>query len=64
MRMAAASGSATRPVARPRCRCGHLPTHHMEVVPVGTTANYQLKPTGPCYLCGESVCHRYTPGGS
>jgi len=64
MRLAAASAGAARPGGRPRCRCGHLPTHHMEVVPVPGTASFQLKPTGPCLLCGESVCHRYSPGGS
>jgi hypothetical protein len=36
----------------------------MEVAPVGNTASFQLKATGPCHLCGESVCHRYTPGGT
>ncbi|MGD1099192.1 MAG: hypothetical protein ABR888_02455 [Thermoplasmata archaeon] len=64
MRAAAASGGATRPAGRPRCRCGHLPTHHMEVVAIGTSASFRLQPTGPCALCGEAVCHRYTPGGT
>ncbi|MGP8158074.1 MAG: hypothetical protein ACLPWO_00450 [Thermoplasmata archaeon] len=63
MRSAAASGAATRPVAHPRCRCGHLPTHHMGVVAIGSTASFRLLPSGPCALCGEAVCHRYTPGG-
>jgi len=45
-----------------RCRCGHLPTHHMVVVPVGTTGNYCLDPSGPCALCGEGVCRKFAPG--
>ncbi|HYB79701.1 MAG TPA: hypothetical protein VEG66_08105 [Thermoplasmata archaeon] len=64
MRLAAASAGAARPRGHPRCRCGHFPTHHMEVAPVGTSASFQLRPTGPCAICGESVCHRYVPGGS
>jgi len=47
-----------------RCRCGHLPTHHMVVVPVGATGNYRLEPTGPCALCGEGTCRKFSPGES
>ncbi|MGA8543091.1 MAG: hypothetical protein WB947_06100 [Thermoplasmata archaeon] len=49
--------------ARARCRCGHLPTHHMLVVPVGSSASFRLDPSGPCALCGEGVCRKFTPGG-
>jgi hypothetical protein len=59
-RVAAPTGSVLRPV---RCRCGHLPTHHMTVVAIAESASFRLDPNGPCALCGESVCHRYTPGG-
>ena len=64
MKAAAASGASTRLAGGPRCRCGHLPTHHMEVVAIGSSASFRLVPTGPCSLCGESVCRRYTPGGA
>ncbi len=64
MRTAAAAGGGTRPQGRPRCRCGHFPTSHMEVAAIGATASFQLLPNGPCAICGESVCHRYTPGGA
>ncbi|MGP8075504.1 MAG: hypothetical protein ACLP8Y_02035 [Thermoplasmata archaeon] len=64
MRAHAASGGTARPGGGPRCRCGHLPTHHMEVAGIGRTASFRLAPTGPCVLCGESVCRRYTPGGA
>ncbi len=61
-----ADGAATPPTtpARGRCRCGHLPTHHMVVVPATTSANFRLDPSGPCILCGEAACRRYTPGAS
>ncbi len=49
---------------RTRCRCGHLPTHHMVVVPAGGTGNFRLEPSGPCVLCGEAVCRKFTPGGA
>ncbi len=49
--------------SRIRCRCSHLPTHHMVVVPIGTSASYRLDPTGPCAICGESICKKYQPGG-
>ena len=49
---------------RTRCRCGHLPTHHMVVVPVGDSANFRLDPSGPCVICGEANCKRFTPGGA
>jgi hypothetical protein len=51
----------TSPV-RGHCRCGHLPTHHMVVVPVGATGNFRLDPIGPCSICGEATCKRFTPG--
>ncbi|HLM70745.1 MAG TPA: hypothetical protein VK423_05135 [Thermoplasmata archaeon] len=63
MRAAAASGAGTRPAGGPRCRCGHLPTHHMEVVAIGSTASFRLTPTSSCAVCGESICRHYTPGG-
>ncbi len=47
---------------RARCRCGHLPTHHMVVVPMGSSGNFRLEPSGPCALCGEAVCRKYSPG--
>jgi hypothetical protein len=47
---------------RARCRCGHLPTHHMVVVPIGTTGNYRLEASGPCVICGEGTCRKYAPG--
>jgi len=48
--------------ARHRCRCGHFPTDHMTVQPVGTSGNFRLEPSGPCAVCGESACRRYAPG--
>ncbi|MGA9839269.1 MAG: hypothetical protein WBF81_05515 [Thermoplasmata archaeon] len=64
--MAARTETGASPWApsRARCRCGHLPTHHMVVVPTGTTANYLLEATGPCVLCGEAACRKFTPGGA
>jgi hypothetical protein len=50
------------PPFRARCRCGHLPTHHMVVVPVGTSGNYRLEPAGLCALCGEGTCRKYGTG--
>ena len=52
----------SRPAARAICRCGHRPTHHMVVEPVGETGNFRLVPKGPCVVCGESVCRQFTPG--
>jgi hypothetical protein len=51
-------------VSKTRCRCGHLPTHHMVVAPVGSSGNFRLDPSGPCALCGEAVCRHFTPGGA
>ncbi len=48
--------------ARHRCRCGHFPTDHMTVQPIGTSGNFRLDPSGPCAICGESACRHYTPG--
>lgn len=50
------------PPNRHRCRCGHFPTDHMVVVPVGASGNFRLDPSGPCALCGESVCRKFAPG--
>ncbi len=50
--------------ARARCRCGHLPTHHMVVVPTAGAGNFRLDPSGPCAICGEAVCRKFTPGGA
>ncbi|HXQ48170.1 MAG TPA: hypothetical protein VN842_00105 [Thermoplasmata archaeon] len=47
---------------RARCRCGHLPTHHMVVLPVGASGNFRLEPSGPCALCGEGICRKFSPG--
>ncbi|MCI4339011.1 MAG: hypothetical protein L3J68_01595 [Thermoplasmata archaeon] len=52
------------PAMRARCRCGHLPTHHMVVVPVGVSASFRLEPSGPCAICGDAVCRKFTPGGA
>ncbi|HYA57508.1 MAG TPA: hypothetical protein VEH57_03480 [Thermoplasmata archaeon] len=50
--------------AHGRCRCGHLPTHHMVVVATSATANFRLEPSGPCVLCGEAGCRKYVPAGA
>ncbi|MCI4365492.1 MAG: hypothetical protein L3K10_05470 [Thermoplasmata archaeon] len=47
-----------------RCQCGHLPTHHMVVVAIGLSGGFRLEPSGPCALCGEATCRRFTPGGT
>ncbi len=52
--------AATIPVGR-RCRCGHWPGDHMVVVPIGTTGNFRLEPSGPCALCGDTVCLHFAP---
>ena len=57
-----ATGPAMTGFLKARCRCGHLPTHHMVVESVGTTGNYRLVPSGPCAICGELVCRVYAPG--
>ncbi|MFI5414956.1 MAG: hypothetical protein ACHQ16_04730, partial [Candidatus Lutacidiplasmatales archaeon] len=46
-----------------RCRCGHYPTSHMRVAPVGagSPGNFRLEPTGPCAVCGDAGCARFTP---
>ncbi|MGI0070829.1 MAG: hypothetical protein ACRECT_01965 [Thermoplasmata archaeon] len=64
--MAARSEPATGAAmpSRARCACGHLPTHHMVVTSVGSSANFRLDPSGPCAICGEAACHRFTPGGA
>ncbi len=49
--------------ARARCRCGHLPTHHMVVVRLQDSANFRLDASGPCQICGEAVCRKFTPTG-
>ncbi len=60
-----ASESTNEPPApnRARCRCGHLPTHHMVVVAVGASGNFRLEPSGPCAICGEAVCRKFATGG-
>ncbi|MHB1931768.1 MAG: hypothetical protein ACYCPV_02095 [Thermoplasmata archaeon] len=59
---------ADRTMARPstearafRCRCGHLPSDHMVVVPIGTSGSFRLDPQGPCALCAAAVCPRFSP---
>jgi len=59
-----ASEIASASYSRARCRCGHLPTHHMVVVAIAPNASYRLDPSGPCAICGESVCRRFQPGGA
>ncbi|HLM91327.1 MAG TPA: hypothetical protein VK424_04660 [Thermoplasmata archaeon] len=56
-------GSAAPSPSRSRCRCGHLPTHHMVVLPIGTSDSFRLDPSGPCAICGEGVCRHFAPGG-
>ncbi|HXY46905.1 MAG TPA: hypothetical protein VEK13_03280 [Thermoplasmata archaeon] len=58
----ATTETAGESFSRARCRCGHLPTHHMVVVPIGSTFSFRLEPTGPCAICGEAVCRRFQPG--
>ncbi|HTZ61966.1 MAG TPA: hypothetical protein VMC82_04945 [Thermoplasmata archaeon] len=62
--MARSADDAAPSPSRARCRCGHLPTHHMVVIAVAGNANYRLEPSGPCAICGESVCKKFTPGGA
>ncbi|MHB1434498.1 MAG: hypothetical protein ACYCPN_01125 [Thermoplasmata archaeon] len=60
-----AARSTSRPPIEPRpflCRCGHLPTHHMVVAPIGATSSFRLDPTGACALCGAALCARFAPG--
>jgi hypothetical protein len=49
---------------RSRCTCGHLPTHHMVVQPLADSFNFRLAAQGPCAICGESVCKRFTASGA
>lgn len=54
-------GVGSEPV-RNRCRCGHYPTSHMRVVPIERGGgSFRLDPDGPCAICGEPGCHRFTP---
>ncbi|MEM0129460.1 MAG: hypothetical protein QXG65_04805 [Thermoplasmata archaeon] len=46
---------------RVRCACGHLPTHHMRVVPVDAGGNQRLDPSGPCEICGPAICAEFRP---
>lgn len=64
MRTRLAVDAPPPPPLRSRCRCGHLPTHHMAVAPIGTSGNYRLEPTAPCAICGEGICRKYSPGES
>jgi hypothetical protein len=34
----------------------------MVVVPIGTSGNFRLEPSGPCALCGEGICRKFSPG--
>ncbi len=61
-RRTAAESEPTTP-NRHRCRCGHFPTDHMVVTPVGASGNFRLDPSGPCTICGEGVCRKFTAGG-
>jgi hypothetical protein len=61
--MAARVDPAAMLSAHAHCRCGHLPTHHMTVQPAASSGNYRLEPSGPCALCGEGVCRKFTPTG-
>ncbi|HTW39627.1 MAG TPA: hypothetical protein VMF04_02045 [Thermoplasmata archaeon] len=61
--MAARVDPAAALSAHARCRCGHLPTHHMVVQPIGSSGNFRLEPFGPCALCGEGVCRKFAPAG-
>jgi hypothetical protein len=36
----------------------------MVVVRIEGSANWRLDPSGPCQLCGESVCRKFTPSGA
>ena len=56
----------TEPVTVPhgRCRCGHYPTQHTVVRPVGISSSFRLDPGGPCAVCGEANCRAYVPAGS
>ncbi|HTT72974.1 MAG TPA: hypothetical protein VMG99_02325 [Thermoplasmata archaeon] len=56
-------GGGAAPRRAARCRCGHLPTHHMVVVPTASAVGFQLAPTGPCAICGEAGCRRFQPAG-
>ncbi|MCI4362588.1 MAG: hypothetical protein L3J77_05305 [Thermoplasmata archaeon] len=64
--MVARSHPTEPSVASPRrCRCGHFPSAHMRVTPVGagSPGNFGLEPTGPCAICGELGCARFAPVG-
>jgi hypothetical protein len=63
MRVRVAVDTSAAPPFRALCRCGHLPTHHMQVVPTRESGGYRLEPSGPCGLCGEGVCRKFSPGG-
>ncbi len=60
--MRTAADPISSPTFRARCRCGHLPTHHMVVVSIGSSASFRLEASGPCAICGEAACRRFTPG--
>jgi hypothetical protein len=64
MTVRTAEEEGSRAPARYRCRCGHFPTDHMVVLPVGSSGNFRLEASGPCALCGESLCRKFTPGGA
>jgi len=36
----------------------------MVVVRTGSSASFHLEATGPCALCGEAECRRFTAGGA
>jgi hypothetical protein len=49
--------------ARNRCRCGHFPTTHLGVTPIGPGGGvgYQLEPVAPCAICGAAACPKFAP---
>ncbi|HXW67846.1 MAG TPA: hypothetical protein VEL82_08250 [Thermoplasmata archaeon] len=57
-----AEGASSAAPGRARCRCGHLPTHHMVVVPLSGAAGARLEASGPCAVCGEAACRHYSAG--
>ncbi|MFZ0699387.1 MAG: hypothetical protein WAN74_04265 [Thermoplasmata archaeon] len=58
------SSSASRSPRRFRCRCGHLLTNHMQVEAILGSASFRLEPTGPCAVCGEGLCRKFSPGAA